>query len=115
MHVEVTREREHALAFDLVDEDRDGKQVVADRQLVIGEDGPRRDAELMVAGLALEQRTALIGIGSAAGAARANRLGRSFGSNGCGERWLRLFEQLPAKDKWIPAGFAGLRGFARLA
>jgi len=31
------------------------------------------------------------------------------------ERWLRLFEQLPAKDKWIPAGFAGLRGFARLA
>ncbi len=27
----------------------------------------------------------------------------------------RLSEQVPAKVKWIPAGFVGLRGFARLA
>ena len=62
------------MALGAVDEDRDGQEIVADRQLAAGEDRPARDAELMVTAFAFEQRAGLVGIDAHAAAARANRL-----------------------------------------
>ena len=62
------------MALNAVYEDRDGQEIVADRELAAREDRPARHAVLMVAALALKQRARLEGVGSAAAATRANRL-----------------------------------------
>ena len=50
------------MALRAVHEDRDGQQIVADRQLAAGEDRAGRDAELMRAGLALEDAARLVAV-----------------------------------------------------
>ncbi len=74
LHVQFARELQGAVAFHAVHEDRDGQEIVANRELAAREDRPARHAVLMVAALALEQRTGFEGIGGAATATRANRL-----------------------------------------
>ncbi len=46
LHVEIAAELQGANAFDGVNEDRDSDEVIADRKLAAGEDGPAGDAEL---------------------------------------------------------------------
>lgn len=55
LDVEVAAELERAVALGAVGENGDGKQVVADRELAAGEDGPACDAVLMAATGALKQ------------------------------------------------------------
>ena len=56
LDVEITRQRQGRLALDLVAEDHDRRQIVADLQLVEGEQGARRRAEVAPAGRAAEPR-----------------------------------------------------------
>ena len=56
LDIKITRQRERRLALDLVAEDHDRRQVVADLQLVEGEQGARRRAEVAPAGRAAEPR-----------------------------------------------------------
>ncbi|WP_181170642.1 hypothetical protein [Mesorhizobium sp. B2-6-2] len=68
---------EHALALDLIAEDRDGRQIAAQGQLVRREQRAGRDAEILLAGAAPEaagtiRRAAIIGIDATA--RWANRL-----------------------------------------
>ncbi len=74
LHVQFAGELQGAMALHAVYEDRDGQEIVANRELAAGEDRPARHAILMVAALAFEQRARLIGVGGAATALRANRL-----------------------------------------
>ena len=74
LHVQFAGELQGAMALHAVYEDRDGQEIVANRELAAGEDRPARHAVLMVAALALEQRARLVGVGGAAAALRANRL-----------------------------------------
>jgi hypothetical protein len=67
LDVEIARQRQGRLALDLVTEDHDRRQVVADLQLVKGEQGARGRAEVAPAGRAAEARRS---IGSWAGPAR---------------------------------------------
>src|SRR4051794_28239372 len=67
LNIEVARQRERRLALDLVAEDHDRRQVVADLQLVEGEQGAGRRAEVAPAGRAAEPRRS---IGPRAGPAR---------------------------------------------
>jgi hypothetical protein len=53
MDAKVTRQRQHALAFDFIAEDRNSGEIIANRPLPAGEDCSRRDAELLSAGFAL--------------------------------------------------------------
>ncbi len=62
-----------------VHENGDGGQDVADRQLAAGEDGPRRDGELAVAGLALEDAASAELPAHVAAALRANRISLRLG------------------------------------
>lgn len=74
LHVEIAAQRQRALALHLVDEDRNGKEIVADRELAAGEDGTARNGELAFTALALEDRAGLVGIDGGAAAMRADRL-----------------------------------------
>jgi len=74
LHIQVAAELQRADALDRVYEDGDGQQDVAERQLAAGEDGSRRDAELMAAALALEDRAALVLVDRDAAAVRADRI-----------------------------------------
>ena len=65
LHVQIAAQLQGAMTLRAVHEDRDGKKIVADRQLAAGEDRPGRDAELVPAGFALEQRARLVGIAAA--------------------------------------------------
>src|SRR4051812_10791291 len=67
LDIKIARQRERRLALDLVAEDYDCRQVVADLQLVKGEQGARRRAEVAPAGRAAEPRRS---VGSRAGPAR---------------------------------------------
>jgi hypothetical protein len=67
LNVEIARQRERRLAFYLVAEDHDRRQVVADLQLVESEQGARGRAEVAPAGRAAEPRRP---IGPRAGPAR---------------------------------------------
>ena len=67
LDVEIARQRQGRLALDLVAEDHDRRQIVADLQLVEGEQGARGRAEVAPAGRAAEPRRP---IGSRAGPAR---------------------------------------------
>src|SRR4051794_12139691 len=67
LDVEIARQRQGRLALDLVAEDHDRRQVVADLQLVKGEQDARRWAEVAPAGRAAEPRRS---VGSRAGPAR---------------------------------------------
>lgn len=53
--VEIAAQLERGVALGAVGEDGDGKQVVADRELAAGEDGPAGDAELVATSGALEE------------------------------------------------------------
>ena len=55
-HVEIAGQRQRRLALDLVAEDRDGREIVAQRQLVEGEQGAAGDAEVLAARLAAPAR-----------------------------------------------------------
>lgn len=74
LHIQIAGELQGTMALGAVDEDRDGEEVVADRELAAGEDGPGCDRELMRARLALVELAGLVGEGFSAGAARAYRL-----------------------------------------
>src|ERR1019366_4026881 len=74
LHVQFAGKLKGAVTLHAVHEDRDGQEIVANRELAAREDGPARHAVLMIASLALEQRARLIGIGSIADALRANWL-----------------------------------------
>ena len=67
LDVEVARQRQRRLALDLVADDHDRRQIVADLQLVEGEQGARRRAEVAPAGRAAEPRRP---VGPRAGPAR---------------------------------------------
>ena len=67
------------MALHAVDEDGDGQQVIADGQLAAGEDGPRRDAELVLASLTLPDTASRIGVDRRAFTARAERLAAVVG------------------------------------
>src|SRR6202035_4817602 len=53
---EIAAERQHALAFDLIAEDRDGHQVGPQRHLVEREEGAAGHAEILAAGFAAPAR-----------------------------------------------------------
>ena len=53
--IEVAGELEGGMALGAIGEDRDGEQVVADRQLAVGKNGPAGDAVLRAAPSALEE------------------------------------------------------------
>ena len=74
LHVQFAGELEGAVTLHAIDEDRDGQEIIANRELAAREDRPAGHAVLMVATLALEQRAGFEGIGGAATATRANRL-----------------------------------------
>ena len=74
LHVQIAGELQGTIALGAVDEDRDSQEVIADRQLAAGEDGPARNGKLMAAGLALPQLASLVGVNSGAIATRANGL-----------------------------------------
>ena len=60
--IEVAAELQGAMALGAVDEDRDCQEIVADGEFAAGEDRPGRDAELMLARLALEDRAGLVAV-----------------------------------------------------
>jgi hypothetical protein len=70
-HVEIAAELESRNALGAVDEDGDGQEIVANRELAAGENGARRDAELARAADALPNPAGLVGIESGRAAARA--------------------------------------------
>jgi hypothetical protein len=68
---QVAGHRQHALALDLVAEDRNRREIAAQGQLVRGEQGARGDAEILLAGAATEaagaiRTAAIIGINATA-------------------------------------------------
>ena len=73
LDVQVPAELEGGDALDGRNEYRDRCEVIPDRQLAGGEDGPGRDAKLVVATLALPDPTCGIGVDGAAAAAGAER------------------------------------------
>ena len=81
-HVQIARERQRRLALDLIAEDRNGREIAAQRQLVAGEQRPGRNGEILVASPAAEtgrtlQAAAVVGVNAAA--MRANRLAVRIG------------------------------------
>jgi hypothetical protein len=72
--IQVAAQLQGAMTFCAVHENRDSEKVVADRKLAAGENGARRDAELVIASLALEQLAGRVVIDGGAFAAGANRL-----------------------------------------
>lgn len=73
LNVQVAGELQGAVALGAVHEDRNGEQIGADRQLAAGEDGPRRNGELVLTGLALPKLAGgdeAVGEAAAAGANR---------------------------------------------
>src|SRR6266436_5162145 len=52
LHAEISAHRQHALAFDLIAEDRNGEKVRAQRQFVECEQGAASDREILAAGFA---------------------------------------------------------------
>ena len=74
LHVQFAGELQGAMTLHAVYEDRDGQEIVANRELTACEDRPAGHAVLMAASLALEQRARLVSIASATAALRANRL-----------------------------------------
>ena len=72
--IEVARELQGTMALRAVDEDRDSQEVIANRALAAGEDRAGRDAELMVASLALEDWAGLEAVNAEATAIRASGL-----------------------------------------
>ena len=79
------------LALDLIAEDRDGRQIGAEGQLVTGEQRARRDAEILGASPATEagrtdQAAAIISIQGTT--ERANRLAVSLGPTNTAEGLL---------------------------
>lgn len=73
LHVQVTAELQGGHAFDRVHEQADRGQIVPDRQLAAGEDGPAGDAELLPACGALPNAAGLEGVNLGAFASRAER------------------------------------------
>jgi hypothetical protein len=76
LDVEITRQRQGRLALDLVAEDHDRRQIVADLQLVKGEQGARRWAEVAPTGRAAEPRRSVGSRAGPAGRAAAPRAHR---------------------------------------
>jgi hypothetical protein len=74
MHAKIAGELERGMALGAIHEDRDRHQVVAHRQLAAGEDRAGRDAELVPAALALEDRPARVLVARHTAAARADGL-----------------------------------------
>jgi len=79
-HPEIAGERQGSLALHLVAEDRDGREIGAQRQLVRGEQGARGDAEILAAGAAAEahgtvRAAALIGVETPAFGAHRSAIG----------------------------------------
>jgi hypothetical protein len=77
--IQVAAELQGAMALRTVHENRDRQKIVADRKLAAGENRAARHAELVIAGLALEQLAGGVGVDGGAAAARANRLAVSGG------------------------------------
>ena len=69
--IEIAAQLEGAMSLRAVDEDRDGKEVVADRALAILKDRPRRNRELIPASGAFPQFPRRVGIDPKATAFRA--------------------------------------------
>lgn len=74
LDVEVTGELKRAVALRAIREDGNRHEVVANRELAVGEDGPGRDRELAIASFAFEDRAGLVGVDGNAAAGRANRV-----------------------------------------
>lgn len=72
--IEIAAELQRGVAFRAVHEDGDGEKVVTVWELAAGEDRPRRDAELMLAFLALEECAALVLVSAEGTAVRTERL-----------------------------------------
>jgi hypothetical protein len=77
--IQVPAQLQGAMTLRAVDENRNRQKVVADRKLAAGENGPAGNAELVIAGFALEQLAGRVGIDGDAFAAGANRSAVSGG------------------------------------
>ena len=90
---EIARERQRGLSLDLVAEDRDGREIGAQRQLVRGEQRPRGNREIGLASAATEARRAVRApavVGVQAAALRANRRAVRLRPTHLGEHRLGL-------------------------
>jgi hypothetical protein len=91
LNIQVTGERERALALDFVAEDRHGREVGLQGQLVEGEQGAGGEREILAACLAAEAERAVRAAGLVAGralAVRAHRLAIRLGPAERGEQRL---------------------------
>ena len=77
--IQVPAQLQGAMTLRAVDEDGDCQEVVTDRKFAAGENRPGRDAELVIAGFALEQLAGRVGVDGDAFAAGANRSAVSGG------------------------------------
>lgn len=77
--IQIPAQLQSAMALRAVHENGDCQKVVADRKLAASEDRARSDAELVIAGFALEQLAGRVVVDGGAFAARANRRAVSAG------------------------------------
>ena len=93
-HTKIAAHGEHALALDLIAEDRNLREVAFQGQLVAVKQGARRDREIGLAGAAAKTRGSIRPasvIGIQAAAARAHRLAFGGEPTDLAERGFRLF------------------------
>ena len=75
LNIKIAAQLKRTMSLRAVHEDRDGEQNGLNRELPAREYGPRRDTELMLTGLALEQSAGLVRIDAEATARGASRSG----------------------------------------
>jgi len=96
------------MALGAVGEDRDGGQKVAQGHLAAGEDGARREGELRLASLALEDAASLVLVDLDAAALRAEGMAIGQSPADCPERRERFVVRHPHDlGEAQRAGFAG--------
>lgn len=88
--VEIAAELQGAVALGAIRKDRDGEEVVANRKFAIGEDGPRRHAELIPTSRAFPELASSVGVNLHAAAFGAARFAAIIGPADRGELGVRF-------------------------